>query len=236
MTSQPPSIYDHNPFESESKQPESQQSDFMFLDDPIQAGDRNESDPIQTRGSMGSEVNMDTDVGVNTEITNDGSPSRETLRIPDAFEGINAPQQPAAGEALPHYVHGIVQGVHAYLITNLMGGESETLLQSQMIWTLGRNRQVSILLRDSGLSRRHAAIQYITRQGFYLIDLGSMNGSFVNGMRVKQRHLLEDGDRVTMGSMSFIFYTSCRHRTLEPVHSDVLAQLNDPANVPMPIV
>ncbi len=100
---------------------------------------------------------------------------------------------------------------------------------------MGRNRQVAILLRDSGLSRRHAVIQYVTRQGFYIIDLNSMNGSFVNGARLRQKHLLEDGDRVSLGNTSFIFYTSCRNRTLEPIHPEVLSYLNNAGSFSMPV-
>ncbi len=230
MTSQPPFPNDHNPFEPNPSPPK----DFMFLDDPLQS--RTSQPSIVDSGMDNDDPSLrETDM-MDTEISGDHSPQRETMRIPDAFQNSTTVIATAAADGLTHYVQGIVQGVHAYLITNLMGDESETLLQPQMVWTLGRNRQVGILLRDSGLSRRHAVIQYITRQGFYMIDLNSMNGTFVNGLRLKQRHLLEDGDRVSLGNTSFIFYTSCRNRTLEAIHPEVLAHLNSSGSLSMPVV
>jgi len=244
MTSQPPSPSDYNPFEPDLSPPK----DFIFLEDPLRSPVTNQlsvmgldmdDDDVPSRESdmMDTEVGgMDTEVGgMDTEIGSDGSPQRETVRIHDAFQTSTTVIAHTSAESSMHYVQGIVQGVHAYLITNLVGDESETLLQPQMVWTLGRNRQVGILLRDSGLSRRHAVIQYITRQGFYMIDLNSMNGTFVNGLRLKQRHLLEDGDRVSLGNTSFVFYTSCRNRTLEAIHPEVLSYLSNTGALSMPV-
>lgn len=153
-------------------------------------------------------------------------PHRDTIKISAVPRYLDLPAS-SAQDTRQYYVHGIVQGLHAYLITNLPGGESETLLQPQMVWTVGRNRQVAILLRDGGLSRRHAVIQYVKREGFYLIDLNSMNGSFVNGVRIKQRQLLGDGDQIRMANTYFTFYISRRHKTLEAIHPEVLSRLNE---------
>ncbi|MCS6814820.1 MAG: FHA domain-containing protein [Cyanobacteria bacterium] len=251
MTSQPPS-----PNRDHVSEPDSlSESDFVFIDDPLQISTNTppqliEDTKLPMSDSYGDDNPLpessravmeilqvdssqpDSDL-MDTEIGDDSVPHRETMRIPDAFQGQAAVTSPAVTQLASYYIQGVVQGVHAYLITNLMGGESETLLQPQMVWTIGRNRQVAILLKDSGLSRRHAVIQYVTRQGFYLVDLGSMNGSFVNGLRIKQRHLLEDGDRVSMGNTSFTFYTSCRNRTLETIHPEVLIYLNNASSLPV---
>lgn len=256
MTPQPPSPNRDNVFEPDSP-PE---SDFIFIDDPLQLSTDTPPQPIENTKLPMSDSYLDNCVDssplpesshavmeilqidssqpdsdlMDTEISDDSVPHSETIRIPDAFQGQAAVTSPSATQLASYYVQGVVQGVHAYLITNLMGGESETLLQPQMVWTIGRNRQVAILLKDSGLSRRHAVIHYVTRQGFYLVDLGSMNGSFVNGLRIKQRHLLEDGDRVSMGSnTSFTFYTSCRNRTLETIHPEVLVYINNASSFPI---
>jgi len=98
------------------------------------------------------------------------------------------------------YVQGISQSRQVYLITNLLQDISQMLLQSQNVWTIGRNRGAALCLGDRKLSRRHAVILY-DAEGFHLIDLNSMNGSYVNGDRVQQRHHLKDGDRVCLGSI-----------------------------------
>ena len=64
---------------------------------------------------------------------------------------------------------------------------------------LGRHQDNQILLNDEQASRRHALIQ---RQGdsVYLIsDLGSSNGTFVNGQRISQPTPLNAGDRIRIG-------------------------------------
>ncbi|MGI0485368.1 FHA domain-containing protein [Pantanalinema rosaneae CENA516] len=121
------------------------------------------------------------------------------------------------------YVQGMVQGQRVYLVTNLLG-ESQTLVQPQMVWTLGRNRDAALPLRDRAMSRRHAVILYVPNVGFHLIDLNSMNGSFINGTRIQQRQLLKDGDLVRVGSIDFTFFTSRGVRSIEPIHPEVLAR------------
>lgn len=123
------------------------------------------------------------------------------------------------------YIQGVVQGKQAFLITNLPD-ESQTLAQPQMVWTIGRNREAAIPLKDRAMSRRHAVILYMQTVGFQLIDLNSMNGSFVNGERIQQRRVLKDGDRIRVGSINVTFYVSHRSRALEPIHPEVLARFN----------
>lgn len=117
------------------------------------------------------------------------------------------------------YVQGLVSGAQAYLITNLMGGKTQALTQPQQVWTIGRDpRQSLICVQDIRLSRCHAAIKYIDGQGFYLIDLGSRNHSFVNGEPVRHA-ILKDGDQVRMGSLTFNFFLCQTTRTLNPLSS-----------------
>ncbi|NEO89878.1 MAG: FHA domain-containing protein [Moorea sp. SIO3G5] len=123
------------------------------------------------------------------------------------------------------YVAGVIQGQQAYLLTNLVNGKTQTLLQPQAIWTIGRGRQSAIQLPEKRLSRHHAVIQHIQKQGFYLIDLESTNGSFINGKRVKGPHLLKDGQYVRLASISFCFFF-CQHtKTVENISSDILTQI-----------
>lgn len=123
-----------------------------------------------------------------------------------------------------NYVQGVVQGQQIYLITNLLQGESQTLLQPQMVWTIGRNREAALPLQDRALSRRHAVILYVQPSGFQLIDLNSMNGSFINGMRIQHRSLLKDGDLIRLGNTDFTFFLSGRSRSVDAIHPEVLAR------------
>jgi pSer/pThr/pTyr-binding forkhead associated (FHA) protein len=127
-----------------------------------------------------------------------------------------------------NYVQGVVNDSKIYVVTNLGENQTQTLLQSQQIWTIGRDRQNGIYIADKYLSRRHAAIQYIAHEselGFYLVDFKSTNGSFVNGERVYQKMKLKDGDRVRLGNMDFNFFYSHACRTLPTVAMELLMQL-----------
>jgi two-component system, NtrC family, sensor kinase len=68
---------------------------------------------------------------------------------------------------------------------------------------LGRDSSNPIQVHDTEVSRRHAEIR---RAGaIYLVaDLGSSNGTFVNGKRIEQ-HELTSGDRVQVGSTLMLF-------------------------------
>lgn len=136
------------------------------------------------------------------------------------------PSQASKRQAKSKYVQGILQE-QVYIITNLLRDKSQTLRQPQMVWTIGRNRLAALPLRDRKMSRHHAVILYAADEGFYLVDLNSMNGSYVNGIRVQQRQLLKDGDQVCLGDTQFSFYISSQQRTLEPIHSEVLMRLNN---------
>jgi hypothetical protein len=69
--------------------------------------------------------------------------------------------------------------------------------------TIGRGEHAGITLADPGISRMHARV---VREGddFVVEDLGSTNGTEVNGQLVKRRRLA-DGDRVRLGSSTLQF-------------------------------
>ncbi len=129
------------------------------------------------------------------------------------------------------FVMGVVQGQQAYLATNLIDGKTRTLLQPQGIWTIGCDRQLAVPIPDRRLSRRHAVIQYIAPHGFYLVDLNSTNGSFVNGEPVHGRFLLKDGDRVRLGSLAFSFFLCHDTQALDETPPDILAYLEEASTV-----
>jgi hypothetical protein len=69
---------------------------------------------------------------------------------------------------------------------------------------LGRSTEADILIDDPGVSRRHLEIR--TTNGITTaVDLGSTNGSFVNGARVEGQEELQDGSVITMGRTRITF-------------------------------
>jgi serine/threonine protein kinase len=69
---------------------------------------------------------------------------------------------------------------------------------------LGRHRNADVVVQDIGASRRHAAV--ISRAGsFRLVDLGSRNGTFLNGEPVREETALSDGDLIRIGTEVYEF-------------------------------
>lgn len=69
---------------------------------------------------------------------------------------------------------------------------------------LGRSSEADILVEDTGVSRRHLEIR--TENGVtHAVDMGSTNGSYVNGQRVSGSTELTDGSTITMGRTKIIF-------------------------------
>lgn len=76
-------------------------------------------------------------------------------------------------------------------------GERETL-------TIGRHPSCGFSLQRGEVSRRHAEVRFDGRT-YALRDLGSTNGSYVNGERVEREQRLSPGDRIEIGSSVITF-------------------------------
>jgi hypothetical protein len=70
--------------------------------------------------------------------------------------------------------------------------------------TIGRAPENEIVVPNQEVSRRHARIVMVD-SGYVLRDLGSPNGTFVNGTRVTSDQRLRDGDKITVGGKGFLF-------------------------------
>jgi signal transduction histidine kinase len=69
---------------------------------------------------------------------------------------------------------------------------------------LGRDSSNTVRLIDTEISRRHAELRR-DRDGYRIVDLGSQNGTFVNGQPVDQTPL-RSGDKVQLGSTVLLFH------------------------------
>jgi pSer/pThr/pTyr-binding forkhead associated (FHA) protein len=80
------------------------------------------------------------------------------------------------------------------------GGE---IVLSQSVTTLGRaTDNHAAFASDSNVSRYHAEIEWRSSGDFWLIDLGSSNGTTVNGEAVRVDKKLNDGDAILLGGTS----------------------------------
>jgi adenylate cyclase len=72
--------------------------------------------------------------------------------------------------------------------------------------SLGRAVGNDVTLVDDRVSRRHATIHSQGEQEFLLVDLGSRNGTYLNGRRVNQPTRLRDGDHLQVGPFTLTFH------------------------------
>jgi len=82
-------------------------------------------------------------------------------------------------------------------------GEIYPIEQDEVV--LGRESGVDILIDSPGISRRHARI-FVENDQYTLEDLGSSNGTFLNGERLRGRLGLKHGDEIRLGRTVALIY------------------------------
>jgi serine phosphatase RsbU (regulator of sigma subunit)/pSer/pThr/pTyr-binding forkhead associated (FHA) protein len=90
------------------------------------------------------------------------------------------------------------------ILTLMSGPQSGSSVPVTEAVVIGRSRSAGLHFDERTLSRLHARLEPADG-GWRLTDLGSSNGSFVNGRRVRAATALRDGDVVRLGSFSFAF-------------------------------
>lgn len=113
-----------------------------------------------------------------------------------------APETPAAPPVLT-VVHDAFD--HPPAVITLPGGQRVEIREGHYV--LGRNLECDIVVNDSNVSRRHA--EFTCAAGEVSVrDLGSTNGTRVNGVVVTGEQLLQHGDVVGLGSVQVTFEVS----------------------------
>jgi len=84
------------------------------------------------------------------------------------------------------------------------------------IWRIGRGTDNEMTLRDSSVSRRHAEIDRDKGDVFTIIDLGSLNGIYVNNKKT-DKQILREGDIIEIGDINLRFTLLPADYTFEEV-------------------
>lgn len=95
------------------------------------------------------------------------------------------------------------------LVLHIPGRPPIPLEGETKTWTLGRSSQNDVAIPDTSLSRYHARISL--KDGIpYLEDLGSLNGSSINGERITMPHPLREEDEIHLGQVAMSLGSSTR--------------------------
>ncbi|GET39805.1 FHA domain-containing protein [Microseira wollei] len=106
------------------------------------------------------------------------------------------------------YIQAITTGRTTFLVTNLKESEALQITDSAASWLLGRSGNCAIAIKDTCISRQHAVIGHVLGREFYITDVGSSNGTWVNHRRLAhlERCLLRDGDLIQLGPVQIEFF------------------------------
>jgi pSer/pThr/pTyr-binding forkhead associated (FHA) protein len=121
--------------------------------------------------------------------------------IEDPKDGLD-PEELAAVAALP-------EG-SALLIVKRGPSDGSRFLLDVDVTTAGRHPNAEIFLDDVTVSRKHAEFRR-SGKGFIVVDLASLNGTYLNGSRVDSAPL-QDGDEVQVGKFKLTFYSASANR------------------------
>jgi hypothetical protein len=107
------------------------------------------------------------------------------------------------GELTPVDLEKIAQEGATLVIRAGGGRAGETFSISGEQTRIGRSPEAEVFLDDVTVSRNHALI-VSRRDGLYIDDLGSLNGTYVNRRRIES-HKLVDGDELQVGKYKLTF-------------------------------
>ncbi|WP_243098210.1 FHA domain-containing protein [Serpentinicella alkaliphila] len=69
---------------------------------------------------------------------------------------------------------------------------------------IGRGTESNIKIEDKFISTKHAQI-IMDEEEFFLEDLGSVNGTYLNGNKIEDAERLKNGDKIGIGLLEFVF-------------------------------
>ena len=105
---------------------------------------------------------------------------------------------------LPH--DELEPGQALLLVTRGPNAGSTFLLDAERT-TAGRNTDNDVFLDDVTVSRAHAVFERRAPDGWFVVDVGSLNGTYVNGEQVDETKLAK-GDEVQIGKFKLEFFAA----------------------------
>lgn len=129
----------------------------------------------------------------------------------------------------PHYIQAVTTGQTTFLITNLYADPSDIKVSTAAAnWLVGRSSSCAIAIPHGAVSRCHAILGHVQGETFYVMDMGSSNGTRLNRRRLPQleRRRIKDGDLLEFGPVKAEFFVAqsrvVKNRPASPQNQSVI--------------
>lgn len=146
------------------------------------------------------------------DVAPDPAVSRRSIQVVAEMTGVHPGNYPQGGSSGVESTQVIQSkgpasqrqpGMSGELVLQTVSGPHVFPLDVNLV-TIGRGLNNDIVLEDPRISRQHAQIRFRSRR-FLIADLGSTNGTYVNGASVSTEQVLRDGDIVSLGGLELTF-------------------------------
>jgi hypothetical protein len=141
--------------------------------------------------------------GVSSPATNEGG-VQHTAGVQERSDPVAAgeAQSPGVFKGNPRLV--LSSGGRAPAGTVEARGGERAIALTQPVTVIGRGHDVDVRIQDPGISRQHIRVEVVGDE-VYITDLGSTNGTTVDGAALTGPALLASGQRVTIGTTVLVF-------------------------------
>lgn len=95
----------------------------------------------------------------------------------------------------------------AFIIENEKNGLMDRIFIDKTEFFIGRESGVDFRISDNSVSKKHAKIN-VFEGSYYISDLQSSNGTFVNGKRINEKYKLEEENEIKIGNKVFVFHNN----------------------------
>ncbi|MEO1655243.1 MAG: FHA domain-containing protein, partial [Bacteroidota bacterium] len=101
----------------------------------------------------------------------------------------------------------------------------QELLAEKEEVTIGR-KDCDIILANLSISRQHTSIRLLDNGQYEVRDLGSKNGTFINGEQIHQPQIIQEGDRIQIGRYEFLLQSAIYVKEEHTLNEDVIIAEN----------
>ena len=92
-------------------------------------------------------------------------------------------------------------------------------------YSIGRDEDNSISINSTFVSRKHTSI-YFEKGSFYVKDMGSTNGTFLNSKKV-EKSILKDGDQIGVGDRIYVYYQKSKNLDLIEIDDNSSTKISE---------